>query len=83
MTFDGSVWVCVRAASSKGTNSLVSGMVPSRFGDESFSAGGNCRKPTVWTDSLVVRVLTHSARGPGFKPCAFSSPVTLIYGKSL
>ena len=33
--FGGSVWVRARGASSKGTVSSVSGMVPSGFGDES------------------------------------------------
>ena len=44
-----------------------SGMVPSRFGDESYLAGGNCHRSTVWPDSSVVRVLARSARGPGFE----------------
>ena len=36
--FGSSVWVSARGSSSKGTVSLVrTGMVPSRFGDESFS----------------------------------------------
>ena len=44
-----------------------SGMVPSRFGEEAYLAGGNCHKSTVWPDSSVVLVLARSARGPGFE----------------
>ena len=39
-------------------DSLVgSGMVPSRFGDESNLAGGNCNRLTMWLGSSDVRVL--------------------------
>ena len=34
-----------------------SGMVPSRFGDESILAGGNCNGLIVWLGSSAVRVL--------------------------
>ena len=34
-----------------------SSMVPSRFGDESFKAGGNCNGLIVWLGSSAVRVL--------------------------
>ena len=34
-----------------------SGMVPSRFGDESIKAGGNCNGLIVWLGSSAVRVL--------------------------
>ena len=57
VTFGGSVWVCDRATSSKGTVSLVYSMVTSRFGSKSISAGGNCHRPTEWPNSSVVRVL--------------------------
>ena len=49
-------------------NCLVgSGMVPSRFGNESNLAGENCHRSTVWPGSSVVRVLAPYARGPGFE----------------
>ena len=63
-----SVYVLARAACSKGTVSLVSGMVPSRFGDNFiYLSRGNCHRPTLWPDSSVVRVLSRSARGPGLE----------------
>ena len=51
----------------KGTVSLVSGMVSSKFGDESNFAEGKCRIRTVWPESLVARVLTYSSRNPRFE----------------
>ena len=44
-----------------------SGMAPSGFGDESYYAGGNCHRSTVWLGSSEVRVLARSARGPVFE----------------
>ena len=67
VTFGGSVWVRAWDASSKWTVSLVSGMVPSRFGDESVNAGGNCHRPTVWPDRSVVTSTRTVCGGPGFE----------------
>ena len=61
------MWVHAQAASSEGTVSLVSSMVPSRFGDESTKAGGKCHSSTVLPDSSVVRVLARSVWGPWFE----------------
>ena len=46
---------------------LAASQVPSRFGDESDLAGGNCHRSAVWLGSSVVRVLARCARGPGIE----------------
>ena len=55
-----------------------SGMVQSRFGDESIRAGGNCHILTVWPYSSVVGVLAQSARGPGFETLSLGRVVCLF-----
>ena len=67
MPIGDSVWVRARAASSNGTVSFVSGMVPSRFGDEYIKAGGNCHRPTVWHERSEVIVHARFSRGPGLE----------------
>ena len=50
------------------TDCLVgSGMVPSRFGDESIKAGGNCNGLTIRLGSSAVRVLAQYVRDLGLE----------------
>ena len=56
-------------------------MVPSRFGDESISAGGNCNGLIVWLGSSAVRVPRTVSERPWVRvpvgPRSFSLPVTI------
>ena len=72
------MWVSARAVSSKGTISLVSGMVPNKFGDESVNFSQTCvpcGPIAQWSDysyGLQRAMGASSGRVKGF-----SSPVTI------
>ena len=55
-------------------------MVPSRFGDKSNLAVGNCHRSTVWLGSSVVRVGAQYARSPGFNNF---QEVSVLVGRAL
>ena len=53
-------------------------MVPSRFGNVSNLAGGNCHRSAVWLCSSVVRELAWYVRGPEFESWLDHSPVRTL-----
>ena len=64
-TFGGSVWVCARAVSSKGTVSSVPALFQADSRTYLIKLGGNCHMSIVWLGSSVVRVVARYARGHG------------------
>ena len=80
VTFDGSVWVRARAASSKGTVSLVPAWFRADSGTNLIKQGwGECNRSIVWLGSSVVEC-SHGKRETlvrvPVRPRSFSAPVT-------
>ena len=67
VTFGGSVWVCARAASSKGTVSSVPTLFRADSGMNLFKQGEIVADRPCGLVAQLARVLAWYARGPGFE----------------